>query len=102
MERSQIMPGNPLTLLSPRQRRAFVAIFVLGCLMLVNTIYLVFASHVAGIGRDPEVLPFTYQAVLVSHVVLGVVAFAIVVFFVVSHGGRMWRARAPKNRLTGL
>lgn len=96
------MIGKHLRLLTATQRKVFTAIFVLACLMVVNTLYLVFASHIAGIGRDPEVLPVTYQVTLVSHIVLGILAFAVALFFIFSHIRRIWRVKTRENRITGI
>jgi Flp pilus assembly protein TadD len=94
--------GKNLKLLTINQRRAFSAIFVLACFMVVNTLYLVFAAHVVGIGRDPEVLPVTYQVTLVSHIVFGILVFGVAIFFIFYHARRMWRINTLKNRATGI
>jgi Tfp pilus assembly protein PilF len=79
-----------------------IAIASLGTLTVANTAYLVFAGHVAGIGRDPETLPLIYQLMLVAHVTLGVLTFLVAAGFAVTHARRMYRIRKPLNRNTGM
>ena len=42
-------------LLTPVQRRIFFLVTILAIAMAANTLYLVFAAHLAGVGQDPEV-----------------------------------------------
>jgi hypothetical protein len=78
-------------LLTRAQRRLFTGVFVFGVLLIVNTLYLMLAAHVLGIGSDPERLPLIYQAMLVLHIGLGVSGFAAAVCFIVPHFLRMFR-----------
>ena len=67
--------------LSKKQFILFSISFFGGLLMLINSLYLVFAGHVAKIGEDPELLPITYQLMLIVHVVIGMVFFFFDCFF---------------------
>jgi len=91
-----------LRLLTPRQRRLFTAAFIFTLLMTGNAIYLALASHGLGVGRDPEVLPFTYQIMLVAHLVGGLVAFAVAISFIGFHLPRMIRSRRRLTRASGF
>lgn len=91
-------------LLTRRQQLVFAVIFTAGFIMVLNTLYLLFASHVAGIGTNPEVLPVFYQLMLVLHLALGS-AFALLgLFFAVSHVRRIFKMRRhrPWMRVSGL
>lgn len=96
------MIGIHFRLFTPAQRRLFAIAFVAGAGMFANAIYLVFASHVLGIGQDPDVLPFTYQLMLVLHVVCGVIAFVAAITFVSLHMPRMLRGGRVSIRLAGV
>ena len=91
-----------LRLLTPRQRKVFTAAFLFTSLMTGNAIYLALASHGLGVGRDPEILPFTYQIMLVAHLVGGLVAFAVVIAFIGVHMPRMIRSRRRFTRTSGF
>ncbi len=91
-----------LKLLMPRDRRLFMIAFIAGVVMLGNALYLAFAGHVLGIGRDPDVLPIVYQLMLVSHIVCGVVAFAAAAAFVAVHMPRMIRSTRRTVRWAGI
>jgi len=89
-------------LLTKKQLTLFVISFVGGMAMLINSLYLIFASHVAGIGENPEVLPITYQSMLIVHVLVGLVFFAISTFFAGLHFKKMYRYKNNKMRLSGI
>jgi tetratricopeptide (TPR) repeat protein/uncharacterized membrane protein SirB2 len=89
-------------LLKPLDRRLFTIAFVAGAVMLGNAVYLAFAGHALGIGRDPDVLPIVYQLMLVSHVVCGVLAFLAVAVFVARHMPRMIRSSRRAVRWAGI
>lgn len=91
-----------LATLTPLQRRLFSVAFVSGAFTVINALYLVIAAHVLGIGRDPEVLPVTYQFMLVVHVCGGVIACAAALAFVATHLPRMIRIRRPRMRESGF
>jgi tetratricopeptide (TPR) repeat protein len=101
------MDSRPTTeqrfkLLSKTQRRAFIAACVLAVAMVGNTLYLVFAAHVSGIGKDPEILPRAYQLMLAAHVTVGVLVFAVAATFVAMHLPRMYAMKRPRSRYSGL
>ena len=89
-------------MLTPVQRRIFFLVTILAIAMAANTLYLVFAGHVAGIGRDPEVLPSIYQWMLVVHVAFGILTFAVAVGFAATHVARVYRIRKLPSRYTGI
>lgn len=96
------MLRTKLRLLTPPQRKLFTAAFLFTILMTGNAIYLALASHGLGVGRDPEVLPLTYQIMLVAHLAGGLVAFAVAVAFIGIHMPRMIRGRRRFTRTTGF
>jgi tetratricopeptide (TPR) repeat protein len=89
-------------LLTPVQRRIFFLVTILAIAMAANTLYLVFAGHLAGIGRDPEVLPGIYQWMLVIHVTFGILTFAVAAGFAATHIARVYRIRKLPSRYTGI
>jgi len=89
-------------MLTPVQRRIFFLVTILATLMAANTLYLVFAGHLAGIGRDPEVLPGIYQWMLVIHVTFGILTFAAAAGFAATHVARVYRIRKLPSRYTGI
>ena len=91
-----------LTSLTPLQRRWFTVAFISAAVTVINALYLVFAGHVLDVGQDPEVLPVTYQLMLVVHICGGIVAFLAALAFVAVHLPRMIRNRRPYMRLSGL
>jgi tetratricopeptide (TPR) repeat protein len=96
------MLRNRLSAFTPLQRRLFVVTFVSGALTVLNALYLVIASHVFGTGRDPEVLPVTYQFMLVLHVCGGILACVAAMAFVATHVPRMIRSRRWMMRESGF
>jgi tetratricopeptide (TPR) repeat protein len=91
-----------LKMLTPLQRRLFLIAFVTGAFVVGNALYLAFAGHVLGIGRDPEVLPIVYQLMLVGHVIFGILAFAAATAFVAMHMPRMIRSPRHAARWAGI
>ena len=89
-------------LLTPPQRKLFTAAFLFTLLMIGNAIYLALASHGLGVGRDPEVLPFTYQVMLLVHLVGGLIAFVVAIAFIGTHMPRMIRSHRRLTRMTGF
>ncbi|MDB6101272.1 MAG: hypothetical protein JWO52_1271 [Gammaproteobacteria bacterium] len=89
-------------LLSKMQRRVLIAASLLAAALIGNTLYLVFAAHVSGIGKDPEVLPGAYQLMLAAHVTIGVLAFLAAGTFVAMHLPKMYRMNRPRSRYSGL
>ena len=89
-------------MMSGRQRRTFLVVVILAAAILVDTLYLLFAGHIAGVGRDPEILPHTYQVMLVAHVTVGILTVVVAAAFAISHAARMFRVPRPKSRYTGL
>ena len=87
---------NRFTMLTKKQRGLFLLVFCLGVYMFINTLYLLFASHVFGVGKNPEVLPVFYQAMLVTHLVFGIVLVAIAVVFITLHVIKMHKKRRPR------
>jgi hypothetical protein len=96
------MNRREFRLLTPLQQRIFFGVTILAIAMAANTLYLVLAGHLAGIGRDPEVLPSVYQWMLVMHVTFGVLTFAVAAGFVATHVSRVYRVRKLPSRYTGI
>lgn len=92
-----------LTLLTPKQRNLFLIGFVAGLVMVVNTIYLLISGHVAGISTDPEILPVTYQVMLVLHLTLGIAFVTIAAIFVGLHVKKVYsrKVKRPWMRTSG-
>ena len=91
------------TLLTNKQRRLFAVGFIAGVVMVLNTVYLLLSSHVAGIGKDPEVLPIMYQLMLLLHLTLGIGFVSTAIIFVFLHIRKVYnrRNRRPWMRTTG-
>src|SRR5690349_12250867 len=77
------------TILTLGQRRLHVVVLALGLYLVANAAYLFLLPPKAG------TLPGFYQAMLVSHVVLGALLLVPVTWFVVWH---LRRALAMRNR----
>ena len=70
--------------------------------MFINSLYLVFASHIAKIGENPELLPITYQSMLIVHVVIGLAFFLLTIAFVILHLNKILRFKKNLMRVSGI
>lgn len=91
------------SMLSNRQKSLFLLGFAAGFIMLVNTLYLLFASYIDDVGKRIDVLPVFYQIMLVTHLVLGLIFVLVGAGFVASHVLKIVkiRRRRPWMRTTG-
>ncbi len=83
-------------LLTNTQRWLFGAVFIATVLMVVNTMYLLIAGHIAGVGDDPESLPVTYQIMLFFHLAAGIFLVLLALVFVGFHLLTMYRRGRPR------
>ncbi|VAW99281.1 hypothetical protein MNBD_GAMMA21-2720 [hydrothermal vent metagenome] len=90
-----------LKLLTSRQRSIFMTALVLAAIMVVNTLYLLAASYIEGIGENPEVLPLTYQYMLVIHITLGIIFSVFGISFALSHLKKVFRLKTRGARMSG-
>ena len=88
--------------LTKKQFILFSISFVGGMVMFINSLYLVFASHVANIGVSPDLLPLTYQSMLIIHVVIGLGFFLLTVAFVILHLKKILRFKKNLMRVSGI
>ena len=92
---------NRFRYLTKKQFLLFSLCFLGGMVMFINSLYLVFASHVAKIGQDPENLPLTYQSMLIIHVVIGIIFFLLTLAFVLFHIKKVFRFKKNLMRISG-
>ncbi len=84
------------TMLSRIQRKLFSLGFIIGLLMIINTVYLLFQGHIIGIGNSTLGLPVFYQIMLVLHLIIGIVLVFFVSIFVTAHVNKIIRLKKPR------
>lgn len=90
-------------MLSRPQQVLFSTGYAVAVVAILNTAYLLLASHVFGIGENPEVLPVFYQVMLIVHLAVGVLLTVVFGLFVFLHVRKILRIqrRRPWMRLSG-
>jgi len=90
-----------LRLLTTGQKRMLLAILAGSGVLLANSVYLVLAAHVGGVGDAPDELPLTYQLMLLVHVVLGLLLVVPALVFSFWHLRLALRNRRPGTLPSG-
>jgi len=88
-------------LLTNRQHILFATALIFAAVMIADTLYLLAAGYLDGVGKNPEVLPITYQVLLVIHIVLGIVFSVAAISFALSHLKKVFQLKTRGARMTG-
>ncbi len=88
--------SSRFSLLTRNQQIIFSIGFSLGILMVINTLYLLLASHWWGIGKNTQVLPMFYQAMLVVHLLMGILFVGLALGFILVHLLKILRKKNPR------